>query len=133
MLFTTNLILKILIKEITMRLFHQLMMIMTTCFICTAVFAEETMAHALPLESAAATHHDTPAKPIPTHQKTNLNKATAQELLQVKGLNTSKVRAIITYRKKNNGFKALEELSQVKGMKRLKPEEMKEIQSQLKL
>lgn len=65
--------------------------------------------------------------------KVSINKASAQELMKVKGLNASKVRGILTYRKKNGGFKSLDELASVKGMKRMKENEMKAIQSQLTL
>lgn len=65
--------------------------------------------------------------------KVSVNKASAQELMKVKGLNASKVRGILTYRKKNGGFKSLDELASVKGMKRMKEDEMKAIQAQLSL
>lgn len=65
--------------------------------------------------------------------KISINKASAQELMKVKGLNANKVRGILSYRKKNGGFKSLEELASVKGMKRVKEDEMKAIQAQLSL
>jgi competence ComEA-like helix-hairpin-helix protein len=121
------------IKEIYMRFIHCFILIITSCLFSASIFAENNITQNLPTESLQAVPPTSLSKPIPVNQKISLNKATAQELLMVKGLNTSKVRAIITYRKKNNGFKTLDELSQVKGMKRLKPDEIKGIQEQLKL
>lgn len=66
-----------------------------------------------------------------TYEKVNLNKATTNDLLKVKGLNASKARAIVSYRKKHGDFKSLDELANVKGFKKLKPETVKEIQDQL--
>jgi competence protein ComEA len=63
--------------------------------------------------------------------KVDLNKATAKELMKVKGLNAAKARAIVAYRKKHGDFKSTDDLSNVKGFKRIKPELLKEIQDQL--
>ena len=115
-----------------MRLFYQLITMMVLGLMSLVSFGGEAGVRNPPPESATLLQA-TPAKPMLPLQKTNLNNATAQELLLVKGLNTSKVRAIIAFRKKHTSFKSLEELRQVKGMKRLKPNEMKEIQDQLKL
>ena len=62
--------------------------------------------------------------------KVNLNKATAKELMKVKGINAAKARAIVAYRKKHGDFKSTDDLSNVKGFKKMKPEMMKEIQDQ---
>ena len=108
-----------------MRLFTQFIIIITSLILSNIVLAEGAI---------GANNQLTASKSILLIKtKTDLNKASAQELLLIKGLNTSKVRAIITYRKKNNGFKTLDELSQVKGMKRLKADEMRGIQEQLKV
>ena len=66
-----------------------------------------------------------------TETKVNLNKATAKELMKVKGLNAAKARAIVAYRKKHGDFKSVDDLSSVKGFKKMKPEMMKEISDQL--
>lgn len=63
--------------------------------------------------------------------KINLNKATAKELLKVKGINASKARAIVAYRKKHGDFKSLDELTHVKGFKKIKADSLKEIEDQL--
>jgi len=113
-----------------MRLLNQLLIIIVSCCITAVSFAEGVVVSSSSSELPNSNRQVVTDKVM---QKTDLNKASAQELLLVKGLNTSKVRAIITYRKKNKGFKSLDELSQVKGMKRLKSDEMKVIQEQLKL
>lgn len=64
-------------------------------------------------------------------EKLNINKATAKELMKVKGMNAAKARAIVSYRKKHGDFKSLDELSNVKGFKKMKPDAMKEMEDQL--
>lgn len=66
-----------------------------------------------------------------TMQKVNLNKASAKELMKVKGLNAAKARAIVAYRKKHGDFKSTDDLMNVKGFKKMKSETVKEIQDQL--
>lgn len=61
-------------------------------------------------------------------QKINVNKASAKELMKVKGINAAKARAIVAYRKKNGDFKSIEDLSNVKGFKKAN---MKQIEEQL--
>lgn len=63
--------------------------------------------------------------------KVNLNKASAKDLMQVKGMNASKARAIVAYRKKHGDFKSIDDLNNVKGFKKIKPDTMKEIENQL--
>lgn len=65
--------------------------------------------------------------------KVNLNKATAKELMKVKGLNAPKARAIVAYRKKHGDFKSMDELMKVKGFKKMNEEKMQEINGQLTL
>ncbi|HLB41371.1 MAG TPA: helix-hairpin-helix domain-containing protein [Gammaproteobacteria bacterium] len=65
--------------------------------------------------------------------KINLNKADAKELAKVKGLNTSKARAIVAYRKKHGDFKSLDDLAKVRGFKRMNVEKLKTVQDQLTL
>lgn len=63
--------------------------------------------------------------------KTNINKATAKELMKVKGVNAARARAIVAYRKKHGDFKSLDALSSVKGFKKVKPDTLKQIEDQL--
>jgi len=64
-------------------------------------------------------------------EKINLNKASAKELMKIKGLNASKAKALVAYRKKHGEFKSVDELNSVKGFKKMKPASIKAIQDQL--
>jgi len=66
-----------------------------------------------------------------TAEKVDLNKATAKELMQVKGINAAKAKAIITYRKKHGDFKSVDELKEVKGFKKLNETKMQQIVDQV--
>lgn len=66
-----------------------------------------------------------------TQAKVDLNKASAKDLMKVKGLNGPKARAIVSYRKKHGDFKSLDDLKMVKGFKKMKDSEMKAIEDQL--
>ena|SRR3990167_8306342 len=68
-----------------------------------------------------------------TDQKVDLNKATTKDLMKVKGLSSSKAKAIVAYRKKHGDFKSLDDLSNVKGFKKMSTENLKAIQDQLLL
>jgi competence protein ComEA len=46
----------------------------------------------------------------------DLNTATAEQLMTLKGIGKKKAQAIISYREKHNGFQRIEELEQVKGI-----------------
>lgn len=46
----------------------------------------------------------------------DLNTATAEQLMTLKGIGKKKAQAIITYREKHHGFQRIEELEQVKGI-----------------
>lgn len=63
--------------------------------------------------------------------KINVNTATTQELMKVKGLNMFKARAIVSYRKKNGNFNSLDELTKIRGFTRLKGDDLKNLQDQL--
>ncbi|EKD74072.1 MAG: hypothetical protein ACD_45C00085G0007 [uncultured bacterium] len=95
--------------------------------LATAVFAKETNHTVNP--AIKNTNQILPS--VPAQEKVNVNKATSQELVKVKGLNPSKAKAIVTYRKKQGDFKSLAELKQVKGFKRLTEQAMKDITDQL--
>ena len=46
----------------------------------------------------------------------DLNTATAEQLMTLKGIGKKKAQAIIIYREKHHGFQRIEELEQVKGI-----------------
>lgn len=66
-----------------------------------------------------------------TQTKVDLNKASAKDLMKVKGLNAAKARAIVAYRKKHGDFKSVNDLMNVKGFKKMKEEKMKEVTEQV--
>ncbi len=63
--------------------------------------------------------------------KVDLNKATAKELMKVKGINAARAKAIITYRKKHGDFKTVDDLKEVKGFKKLTDKKYQEIADQV--
>jgi competence ComEA-like helix-hairpin-helix protein len=65
--------------------------------------------------------------------KINLNQASVDDLLQIKGLTAYQARAIVSYRKKHGNFKSLDELTRIRGLTKLKGDALKVIQSQFKL
>lgn len=99
--------------------------------VMAAVAAAAIMMPAFAAEDAA---NATPASADTTMQQTtkvDLNKATAKELMSVKGISAAKAKAILSYRKKHGDFKSIDDLSAVKGFKKLKPEQLKDIQDQV--
>ena len=63
----------------------------------------------------AATDNTTTSKHASVN-RINLNKASAQQLVDLKGLGMKKAQAIVDYRKTNGPFKAISELTNVKGI-----------------
>jgi len=63
----------------------------------------------------------------------DINKADIKELVKVKGMDSTKARAVIAYRKKHGAFKGFSELSRVRGFEQLSPGQLKEIQDQLRI
>ena len=51
-----------------------------------------------------------------TSDKVNINKASKEELMKIKGLGESKAYAIITYRETNGNFKTIEDIKNVSGI-----------------
>lgn len=50
------------------------------------------------------------------NEQININKATAKELLSLKGIGSKKANDIIVYREENGPYKEIEEIMQVKGI-----------------
>lgn len=86
---------------------------------------------AAPQQIADASSTSAAATTTQTADKVDINKATAKDLMKVKGLNAGKAKAIVAYRKKHGDFKSLDELKDVKGFKRMNEDTMKQIQDQL--
>ena len=124
-----------------MSFYRTLLAAVAAVVIATPVFAEEsttepqTLADNTPAaqttDTSGAMQQSSTDQSAMTETKVNVNKATAKELMKVKGLNASKARAIVAYRKKHGDFKTVDDLSKVKGFKKMKPEMMKEITDQL--
>ena len=66
-----------------------------------------------------------------TEAKVDVNKATAKELMKVKGISSSRAKSIISYRKKNGDFKSLDDLTKVSGFKNINTKTLQSIQDQL--
>lgn len=64
------------------------------------------------------------------HGKVNINTASLQDLMNVKGMNRLKAKSIVRYRNQHL-FKSLDELSSVKGFKKMDKESLKTIQEQM--
>jgi competence protein ComEA len=96
---------------------------------------------AAPSDQSAAPSSDQSAAPsdqsatdqsaAPAAASVNLNKASAKDLMKVKGINASKARAIVAYRKKHGDFKSTDDLAKVKGFTKMKSDQLKAIQDQL--
>ncbi|MDR3476842.1 MAG: helix-hairpin-helix domain-containing protein [Gammaproteobacteria bacterium] len=112
--------------------------------LATCVFADETttttstdttkttaQAPADATTPATTTTESTTEKTTTTAEKVDLNKATAKELMKVKGISAARAKAIVTYRKKHGDFKAVEDLKEVKGFKKMNEKTMQQVAEQL--
>ena len=104
--------------------------------LATAVFADDTTTTTTqsPTDTTATTQDastSTTTTTDTTTTKVDLNKATAKELMKVKGLNAAKVKSIMTYRKTHGDFKTLDDLKEVKGFQKMNDKTMQRIQDQL--
>lgn len=112
-----------------MSIYRTLLAMFAALVISSPVIAEETTEATQSTPGSAMTTETTTMSV--TQTKVNLNKATAKDLLKVKGINAAKARAIVSYRKKNGNFMSVDDLSKVKNFKKLKPAMLKKIQDQL--
>lgn len=126
-----------------MSLFRTILATVAAAAIVSPVFADETamsMQTADKNAPAATSTEQQPAASAPANANTasaedtklNINKATAKDLMKIKGINAAKARAIVSYRKKHP-FTSTAELSKVKGFKQMKPDMMKEIEEQVSI
>ena len=74
-------------------------------FVGNMVLAEESVA-ATPAAPAAQTESN----------KLNINTATAEQFMELKGIGKKKAEAIISWRSEHGGFKSVEELAEVNGI-----------------
>lgn len=105
--------------------------------LATAVLAADESTTAAPADasqaSTAAQTSDTqaPAAQAADQTKVDLNKASVKDLMKVKGMTSAKAKAIVAYRKKHGDFKSTDDLKMVKGFKKMKDDQMKNLQDQL--
>lgn len=97
----------------------------------TATSAADTTKPAVEAPAATADQAANTSSTDATQEKVNVNKANAKDLAKVKGVTTTKAKAIVAYRKKHGEFKSLEALKEVKGFKKMDEKTMKDIQDQL--
>ncbi|GIU54031.1 MULTISPECIES: ComEA family DNA-binding protein [Shewanella] len=92
-----------------------LMGVMCACALSVAI---SNSSEAKQVSTTDAKHTQVPSKAVQDTKQAivNINKASATELQQLKGIGESKAKAIVEYRAKNGKFKNLEQLSQVSGV-----------------
>jgi DNA uptake protein ComE-like DNA-binding protein len=133
-----------------MSFYRTLLAAIAAVVIATPVFAED--ATSVPAESTASVPAESAATApstengnaqasiaaeengVATEAKVNLNKATAKDLMKVKGINASKARALVACRKKqkpDHVFKSVADISKCKGYTKMKADDLKSIQDQL--
>lgn len=106
-----------------MSVYRFMLAMLASAFIASPVFADDS--------ATTTTSDQTQTMQTQVMPKVNLNTATAKDLMKVKGLNASRARAIVAYRKKHGDYKTTQDLANVKGFKKLKPQMMEEITSQV--
>ncbi len=118
-----------------MSFYRSLLAAVAAMALIAPVFADDTATTTTGTETTATqTTGDTGTTTTTTsteQTKVDLNKATAKELMAVKGINSAKAKAIIAYRKKNGDFKTLDDLAKVNGFKNMNEKTLKGIQDQL--
>lgn len=111
-----------------MSFYRSILAAFTAAALISPVFADDTTAAQTTNSTAAVQTTDSQNATV---EKIDLNKATAKDLMKVKGLNAKKAKAIVAYRKKHGDFKSVEELNQVKGFKAMKSDSLQQIEDQL--
>lgn len=135
-------------KENIMSFYRTLFAAIAAIAIASPVFAEDatpapagsTSAPSASATTAPATENSSMTQPstsseqgAATEAKVNVNKATAKDLMKVKGINASKARHLVACRKKqnNHAFKSLDDIAKCKGFTKMKAEDLKAIEDQL--
>jgi competence ComEA-like helix-hairpin-helix protein len=126
-----------------MSFYRTLLAAIAAIAIASPVFAQDvTSAPAESTTAAPATESVTQPSPsseqgaaaATAEAKVDVNKATAKELVKVKGISASKARALVACRKKqkpDHVFKSLDDISKCKGFTKMKTDDLKAIEDQL--
>jgi competence protein ComEA len=94
--------------------------------------ADQSSAAAAPTKTTTTTTTTADNSAAPAMgDKVDLNKATAKELMKVKGMGAARAKAIVMYRKKHGDFKSVDDLKEVKGFKKMNEKKMQELSDQL--
>lgn len=115
-----------------MSLYRSILAAVAAIAIASPVFAEDAAATQAPASTEAA--QVAPAADASADQsaaasetKVNINKASAKELMAIKGITSSRANAIVKFRKQHGDFKSTDDLANVRGFKKMKSDKMKEI------
>ncbi|MGL4711314.1 MAG: ComEA family DNA-binding protein [Shewanella sp.] len=92
-----------------------------TAFLASPVIAVEPPTKAVPkMQAQAKTEANEIAsdvkKSMPDTAQVNINTASAEQLLVLKGIGTAKAQAIVDYRTKNGKFNTIDDLANVSGI-----------------
>jgi competence protein ComEA len=127
------------IKEHIMSFYRTVLAAALSVALVSPVFADDTTTTtttgndttATTTQTGTGTGTETTTTASTEQTKIDLNKATVKELRKVKGLTAKERNAIVAYRNKHGSFKSVDELANVKGLKKMSPEMMQNVQSQL--
>ncbi|MCU8092963.1 ComEA family DNA-binding protein [Shewanella sp. SM20] len=95
-----------------------------SAIVLTAFLASPTIATETPTKAAVKVQAKTEAgemasdvkKAMPDAAQVNINTASAEQLLVLKGIGAAKAQAIVDYRTKNGKFNAIDDLANVSGV-----------------
>ncbi|MGL5048959.1 MAG: ComEA family DNA-binding protein [Shewanella sp.] len=92
-----------------------------TAFLASPVIAEEPPTKTVPkMQAQVKTEANEIAsevkKSMPDTAQVNINTASAEQLLVLKGIGTAKAQAIVDYRTKNGKFNTIDDLANVSGI-----------------
>lgn len=123
-----------------MSFYRNLAAVVAIAFVSTSVLAADAAntdqnapaANPQAMQIANAQDADAAKNTSGQQEKVNINTASLQDLMNVKGMNRLKAKNIVRYRNKHL-FKSLDELSSVKGFKKMDKESLKSIQDQMSI
>lgn len=121
-----------------MSFYRTMLAAVATLVIASPVLADDAMGSAMTatpsansMSATTSTSSTTTTTTSTTTHKINLNTASTKDLLKVKGINSSRAKAIIAYRKKNGNFTSVSDLAKVKGFTKMSGSRLQAIEGQL--